>query len=99
MTAPDGRAVARGRRQWPLPKQADPDAPLLVVKGLSTHFRLGRTPVHVPDLYDTAGPYRGVLVPGVAAWALGALAYYLAAPWGGTLPALATAIVSYRLLR
>jgi hypothetical protein len=53
----------------------------------------------VPDLYDAAGPYRGVLVPGVAAWALGALAYYLAAPWGGTLPALITAIVSYRLLR
>jgi len=66
---------------------------------LVAHFRLGRTLVHVPDLYDTAGPYRGVLVPGVAAWALGALAYYLAAPWGGTLPALATAIVSYRLLR
>ena len=66
---------------------------------LIAHFRLSRTPVHVPDLYDAAGPYRGVLVPGVAAWALGALAYYLAAPWGGTLPALATAIVSYRLLR
>ncbi len=51
--------------------------------------------MHVPDLYDPSGPYRGILVPGVAAWALGALAYYLAAPWGGTLPALATAIVSY----
>jgi purine-cytosine permease-like protein len=66
---------------------------------LIAHFRLSRTPVHVPDLYDAAGPYRGVLVPGVAAWALGALAYYLAAPWGGTLPALATAIASYLLLR
>jgi len=53
----------------------------------------------VPDLYDSSGPYRGVLVPGVAAWALGALAYYLASPWGGTLPALATAVVSYLLLR
>jgi purine-cytosine permease-like protein len=65
---------------------------------LIAHFRLSRTPVHVPDLYDAAGPYRGVLVPGVAAWALGALAYYLAAPWGGTLPALITAIASYRTL-
>ena len=31
----DERAAAiRGRRQWPLPKQADPDAPLLVVEDL-----------------------------------------------------------------
>jgi cytosine/uracil/thiamine/allantoin permease len=66
---------------------------------LVAHYRLGRTTVHVPDLYDSSGPYRGVLVPGVAAWALGALAYYLASPWGGTLPALATAVVSYLLLR
>jgi cytosine permease len=66
---------------------------------LVAHFRLARAPVRVPDLYDAAGPYRGVVVPGAAAWALGALAYYLASPWGGTLPALATAIVSYLLLR
>jgi cytosine permease len=66
---------------------------------LVAHFRLGRAPVHVPDLYDPAGPYGGVLVPGVVAWALGALAYYLAAPWGGTLPALATAVISYLLLK
>ncbi len=31
---------ALGRRQWPLPKQADPAAPLLVVDGLKTHFTL-----------------------------------------------------------
>jgi oligopeptide/dipeptide ABC transporter ATP-binding protein len=30
----------RGRRQWPLPKQADPTAPLLVVEDLATHFKL-----------------------------------------------------------
>ncbi len=30
----------RGRRQWPLPKLADPTAPLLVVKDLRTHFKL-----------------------------------------------------------
>jgi oligopeptide/dipeptide ABC transporter ATP-binding protein len=33
-------ADIRGRRQWPLPKQADPSAPLLVVKDLRTHFKL-----------------------------------------------------------
>jgi cytosine permease len=66
---------------------------------LVAHYRVGRIPVHVPDLYDASGPYRGVLVPGLAAWALGALAYYLAAPWGGTLPALITSVVSYLLLR
>ena len=65
---------------------------------LIAHYRMSRATVHVPDLYDPAGPYRGVLVPGAAAWALGALAYYLASPWGGTLPALATAVLSYRLL-
>jgi oligopeptide/dipeptide ABC transporter ATP-binding protein len=30
----------RERRQWPLPKQADPDAPLLEVEDLRVHFRL-----------------------------------------------------------
>jgi oligopeptide/dipeptide ABC transporter ATP-binding protein len=49
MTEPEGRAVARGRRQWALPKQADPDAPLLVVEGLTTHFRLARQTVHAVD--------------------------------------------------
>jgi oligopeptide/dipeptide ABC transporter ATP-binding protein len=33
-------AATRGRRQWPLPKQADPSAPLLVVEDLRTHFKL-----------------------------------------------------------
>ena len=33
--------TTRGRRQWPLPKQADPSAPLLVVEDLRTHFKLG----------------------------------------------------------
>ncbi len=65
---------------------------------LVAHYRLSRAATHVPDLYDAAGPYQGVLVPGVAAWALGALAYYLASPWGGTLPALATAIIVYRMM-
>jgi oligopeptide/dipeptide ABC transporter ATP-binding protein len=39
-TEPRVMPVGRGRRQWPLPKQADPTAPLLVVKDLRTHFKL-----------------------------------------------------------
>ncbi len=39
----------RGRRQWPLPKQADPNAPLLVVEGLSTHFSLESGTVKAVD--------------------------------------------------
>jgi peptide/nickel transport system ATP-binding protein len=38
-----------GRRQWPLPRQADPDAPLLVVEGLTTHFSLASGTVHAVD--------------------------------------------------
>ncbi len=37
---PEEVAAIRGRRQWPLPKLADPKAPLLVVKDLRTHFKL-----------------------------------------------------------
>ena len=38
-----------GRRQWPLPKEADPDAPLLSVEHLTTHFRLPSATVHAVD--------------------------------------------------
>jgi oligopeptide/dipeptide ABC transporter ATP-binding protein len=38
-----------GRRTWPLPKQADPDAPLLVVEGLRTHFSLESGSVKAVD--------------------------------------------------
>ena len=48
MTAPNGTAL-RGRRRWPLPKQADPAAPLLEVEGLTTQFTLGRATVHAVD--------------------------------------------------
>ena len=34
------RVALRGRRQWPLPRQADPDAPLLEVRDLAVHFAL-----------------------------------------------------------
>ncbi|MEO8274293.1 MAG: ABC transporter ATP-binding protein, partial [Chloroflexota bacterium] len=37
------------RRQWPLPKQADPNAPLLRVKDLKTHFKLDRGWLHAVD--------------------------------------------------
>jgi peptide/nickel transport system ATP-binding protein len=38
-----------GRRQWPLPKLADPDAPLLVVEDLRTHFALESGSVKAVD--------------------------------------------------
>jgi peptide/nickel transport system ATP-binding protein len=38
-----------GRRQWPLPKQADPDAPLLVVDDLRTYFTLQSGTVKAVD--------------------------------------------------
>jgi len=65
---------------------------------LVAHFLLGRPAPHVPDLYDARGPYRGVLWPGVGAWAAGSAAYYLAQSWGGTLPALVVSVVMYRVL-
>jgi oligopeptide/dipeptide ABC transporter ATP-binding protein len=47
--APGDRATARGRRMWPLPKQANPDAPLLEVDDLTTHFILEGGVVHAVD--------------------------------------------------
>jgi peptide/nickel transport system ATP-binding protein len=38
-----------GRRQWPLPKLADPNAPLLVVEGLKTYFTLESGKVKAVD--------------------------------------------------
>jgi oligopeptide/dipeptide ABC transporter ATP-binding protein len=38
-----------GRRTWPLPKQADPDAPLLVVEDLRTEFTLASGSVKAVD--------------------------------------------------
>jgi oligopeptide/dipeptide ABC transporter ATP-binding protein len=46
---PMSPADIRGRRQWPLPKLADPNAPLLEVRDLKTHFRLGREWVRAVD--------------------------------------------------
>ena len=44
-----GQAEIRRRRQWPLPKQADPDAPLLVVENLRTYFTLSSGTVKAVD--------------------------------------------------
>ena len=44
-----GVAETRARRKWPLPKQADPNAPLLVVEGLRTQFSLDGSTVHAVD--------------------------------------------------
>ncbi len=41
--------TGRGRRQWPLPKQADLDAPLLVVENLRTYFTLSSGTVKAVD--------------------------------------------------
>ena len=42
-------AEIRGRRKWPLPKQADPAAPLLVVENLRTHFHMDSGTVRAVD--------------------------------------------------
>jgi len=52
VTAPagTGRVVPlRERRQWPMPKQADPNAPLLEVDDLRVHFRLASGSVKAVD--------------------------------------------------
>ena len=43
------QGAAAGRRQWPLPRQADPDAPLLVVDDLRTYFNLESGTVKAVD--------------------------------------------------
>jgi peptide/nickel transport system ATP-binding protein len=43
------QAAAAGRRQWPLPRQADPDAPLLEVEDLRTYFSLEAGSVKAVD--------------------------------------------------
>jgi oligopeptide/dipeptide ABC transporter ATP-binding protein len=45
----EARAGFVSRRQWPLPKLADPKAPLLEVKDLKTHFTLERGTLRAVD--------------------------------------------------
>jgi NCS1 family nucleobase:cation symporter-1 len=54
----------------------------------------------IADLYDSAGPFRGVSMPGITAWAAGAMVFFAANRWtsiGGTVPALVTSMVVYAL--
>jgi purine-cytosine permease-like protein len=52
----------------------------------------------IAELYDPAGPFRGVSIAGMVAWAAGAAAYFASGSIGGTLPALAVSVLVYRAL-
>src|SRR5258705_6850754 len=52
----------------------------------------------IAEMYDGAGPFRGVSIPGVAAWTAGAIVFFVANYWsgiGGTIPALVSSVVVY----
>ena len=71
---------------------------LLVPVGgvLLAHFFLLRRPVDVAGLYAedaAARRHGGFAIPGMCGWAAGAAAYFLVGPTGGTLPALAAALL------
>lgn len=68
---------------------------------LIARFFLDRRPVEVAALYDPRGEHArhfGFSIPGILAWALGALAFYSIGASGGTLPALAIAMLAYSAL-
>ncbi|HEV8269193.1 MAG TPA: cytosine permease, partial [Thermoanaerobaculia bacterium] len=76
---------------------------LLVPVGgvLLAHFFVRRIPTEVAWLYDERGPlarHGGFSWPGLLSWGLGAAAYVLATPIGGTLPALVVSVAAYALL-
>jgi len=76
---------------------------LLVPVGglLLAHFFVLRRNDDAAALFDPGGRYaytRGVHVPAFVAWAAGVVAYRLAAPIGGTLPALAVTMGVYLVL-
>jgi purine-cytosine permease-like protein len=54
---------------------------------------------YITELYNATGPFRGVSVAGVSAWAAGAAAFFAAGAIGGTLPALAVSVLVYRVLQ
>jgi purine-cytosine permease-like protein len=64
---------------------------------LIARFVLPSAPVDVPALYRPGGPDEANAVPAAVAWALGAIVYFLAESFGGTLPALATSALAYRI--
>ena len=66
---------------------------------LVAHYYFGRDTMReslIPELYDEAGPFRGLNVAGVIAWAAGAAIFYVAGSVGGTVPALVTSIAVYK---
>ena len=65
---------------------------------LAARFFLVARPVDVPALYAADGGVPAFEWQGLAAWAAGAASYVLAAPIGGTLPSLVTAVAVYWLL-
>lgn len=76
---------------------------LLVPTGavLVAHFVVRRRAVDVPALYvvpTTGGWLAQWPVAGTAAWLMGAAAYFLAQPIGGTVPSILTAVGTYVLL-
>ena len=78
-------------------------AGLLVPIGgvLLAHYVLLRSRVHVPDLYDTAGPYAragGWSRAGIIAWLAGGAAFWLMGDAGGTVPSLIVSISVYTAL-
>ena len=77
---------------------------LLVPVGgvLVAHYYLPRLSVDedlIAELYERDGPFRGVSVAGMLAWAAGAVAFFASESLGGTLPALGVSIVAYLGLR
>jgi purine-cytosine permease-like protein len=94
-----GTALSLFSRAW-LDRYAD----LMLVLGgvlvpvggiLLARFSWMRDPVDVEALYHSPPRVEG---PALAAWGLGAAAYFAASSLGGTLPALAVSAISYRLL-
>jgi nucleobase:cation symporter-1, NCS1 family len=53
----------------------------------------------IAQLYDVNGPFRGMRIAGLAAWAAGAIAFFAAGSVGGTIPALAVSVGVYLALR
>jgi hypothetical protein len=53
----------------------------------------------ITELYDETGPFRGVSVPGLLAWAAGAAAFFAAGSIGGSIPAFAASMLVYLIAR
>jgi purine-cytosine permease-like protein len=69
---------------------------------LLARYYLIRSEVRVDALYDVSGEFsrrRGFDVAGLAAWAAGGTAYYLARGIGSTLPSLVVAVATYLALK